>query len=490
MRSPMVLFLSIPSLYIRFSRLAVEGNEGWASEVVGSCVAVPQATHHFAHLRLHLVSLAGSVVANRRNAEARKSKLLDLDLGHSGLVEALSNSVLLPEDATNFKESMNANDEELVLAVKILKAEYDEQSKANDGLSSDSQGLFAIRGGGHSPIACASSAQGGVLIDTSLFNEVTLVSDRKSVVIGTGCKWGSVYEVLEQDGLAVAGGRNSAVGVGGLSFFSPRSGFVCSNILEYKVVLSDGSVVVASATSSPDLRRAPKGGTNNFGIVTRFTARAFPSSDIWSGMLYMPSSQSSKVLSSFHEFLDRGKTYDEYAAGPLACFTYLQQLGLHAVTVALTHTKSPEPELGLSKIWRLWSTCTIKNDLATLEAAHKAYSDAVANWAQKGDHNVLGLGTCTSEALVNVSFTMNWGLSKDDDTTQRITRAAIEQIKRLAQAQGIGHRYLYINYCDSWQNRLGSYGPDNVDLMREVNRKYDPDGMFQRGSVGDFKLGL
>lgn len=41
--------------------------------------------------------------------------------------------------------------------------------------------------------------------------------DGKSVGIGAGCKWGEVSRVLDSKGLAVVGGRNSAVGVGGLS---------------------------------------------------------------------------------------------------------------------------------------------------------------------------------------------------------------------------------------------------------------------------------
>jgi FAD/FMN-containing dehydrogenase len=513
--------------------------------------------------------------ATQLDAEAKKPSHLDLDAIFSEparqlrakLIAALPESVISPEDAARFEDCVKGhwaqqacevvpacvvrprNVEELRCAIKILKCEFD--ARDND------EGSFAIRSGGHSAVAGASGIKGGALIDLALLNDVVAAADGKSVAFGAGCRWVDVYKALEVKGLAVAGGRNSAVGVGGLtlggglSFFSPRFGFVCSNIIEFEVVLADGSVVNASATSHPDLWRALKGGSNNFGVVSRFTARAFPSNDIWSGFLYMHSSQAPKVLSSFQAFLDRtvsgdqGMTYDEYAAGPMACFTYLQQLGIQAIAVALTHTKLPEDKKqwpvcwrtsGFSKLWRFWSTCsvkslaaatdemsvlnppgrrqefattTIKNDADTLDAAHRAYRDAIGDirkhnikemswtlvlqpmlpdWARKGDTNVLGLDSCSSP-LVNVQFTVNWALSRDDETVQRITRAAIEQIDAYAEAHGTGHRYRYINYCSGWQKPFAGYRQDNVDFMREVSRRYDSEGLFQKACVGGFKLG-
>ncbi|KAH7083490.1 hypothetical protein BKA63DRAFT_153972 [Paraphoma chrysanthemicola] len=521
----------------------------------------------------------------RRDAEAEKPKYHELDASFSEpalrlrakLIAALPASIISPEDARSFEASMNSywaqqaceippvcviqprSTQELCQAVKILKSDFDERCRTDGSRNSTAHGIFAVRSGGHSPVAGASSIKGGALVDLTYFNEVTPASDGKSVAIGAGCKWVQVYEALQEKGLAVAGGRNSAVGVGGLilggglSFFSPRFGMVCSNVIEYEIVLADGSAVRASETANPDLWRVLKGGANNFGIVTRFVVRSFPSGSIWSGFLYMPSSQAPKVLASFRGFLDRvvsddeGKVYDEHAAGPLACFTYLQALGIQAIAVALTHTKTPEggktwpacwQSSGLPKLWRFWSTCsvkslpaatdemsvlnppgrrqkfattTIKNDQATLEAAHQAYRDAITSireqniknmswtlvlqpmlpdWARKGNPNVLGLDTSTDEPLVNVSFTVNWALAKDDEMVQRITRAAIEQIDAFATEHGTGHRYRYINYCDSWQRPFDGYGQDNLEFMKVVSRKYDPDGLFQRGCAGGFKLGL
>jgi FAD/FMN-containing dehydrogenase len=59
--------------------------------------------------------------------------------------------------------------------------------------------------------------QDGVVIDLSLFCEVTPAADGSTVTVGTGAKWIDVYKALDEKGLIVMGGRNSPVGVGGLT---------------------------------------------------------------------------------------------------------------------------------------------------------------------------------------------------------------------------------------------------------------------------------
>ncbi|TVY86304.1 Bifunctional solanapyrone synthase [Lachnellula willkommii] len=491
----------------------------------------------------------------------------------NALASALSDAVIFPHDEVAFRKSMNSywaqqecevvpscvvqphDSRQLSTAVKILKREFDGREEGKkDKRWSDKEnpvGLFAIRGGGHSPIPGAASVRGGVLIDLSLLREVTPSEDGSSVVIGAGAKWMDVSKVLDERGLAVVGGRNSAVGVGGLtlggglSFFSPRFGLVCSNIISYELVLASGAITTASVSSNPDLWRALKGGST----------RSFPCGMIWSGFLYMPSFQATKTLAAFHECVNRAgasvdnnttTTHDNHAAGPIACFSYIQQLGIQAISVNLVHT-NPQPNekkwpvywrnSPFRSLWRFWSTCkirtltsatdemnslnppgrrqvfattTIKNDLATITQAHTAYQDAIGSlrpvnikglvwtlvfqplvpdWVQKGDANPLGLEDCT-ESLVMVSFTVNWNIGQDDDFVKMTTRRTIERIESIASANTTGHRWRYLNYCAEWQKPFEGYGEDNWRFLQEVSGRYDPDGLFQKGCVGGFKLGI
>lgn len=84
-------------------------------------------------------------------------------------------------------------------------------------LSRVTQCPFAIRSGGHSDVPGASNVEDGVTIDMSKLNEVTVAADEKTVYVGSGAKWGDVYQVLDALELAIIGGRAASVGVGGLT---------------------------------------------------------------------------------------------------------------------------------------------------------------------------------------------------------------------------------------------------------------------------------
>lgn len=66
------------------------------------------------------------------------------------------------------------------------------------------------------PWAGASSISKGIEIDLVNLSAVSLSSDKKSAFLGPGARWGKVYDTLTPLGYAVAGGRDSTVGVGGL----------------------------------------------------------------------------------------------------------------------------------------------------------------------------------------------------------------------------------------------------------------------------------
>jgi FAD/FMN-containing dehydrogenase len=62
---------------------------------------------------------------------------------------------------------------------------------------------------------------------------------------------------------------------GGLSFLSPQYGFSADMFKTLDVVLVTGKLVTATATNEyADLFRILKGGSNRFGIVTRYEVRA------------------------------------------------------------------------------------------------------------------------------------------------------------------------------------------------------------------------
>lgn len=154
---------------------------------------------------------------------------------------------------------------------------------------------FAIRAGGHTNWAGSNNIDGGVTIDLGLLNETKYDATTEMAHIGPGAKWKHIYDELDKHGRVVAGGREAEVGAGGFllgggnTFYSARYGFACDTVLAYEVVLADGHIVTADADGQhADLFRVLKGGSNNFGIVTKFTMRTFPRVPIWGGYAVRP----------------------------------------------------------------------------------------------------------------------------------------------------------------------------------------------------------
>ncbi|KAJ8516152.1 hypothetical protein ONZ45_g6492 [Pleurotus djamor] len=94
---------------------------------------------------------------------------------------------------------------------------------------------------------------------------------------------GAVYDTLDQFGVTVAGGRSNIAGVGGFilkggfSNSSPEHVFASDNVVNYEVVLPDGRIVNANATSEPALF---KGASSD---LSRFDIRAYLLTSNWDG---------------------------------------------------------------------------------------------------------------------------------------------------------------------------------------------------------------
>ena len=65
--------------------------------------------------------------------------------------------------------------------------------------------------------AGASNIQGGLTIDLANLNQIQVSLDKTLTYVGAGNRWIDVYKHLEDQQLAVIGGRVAGIGVGGLT---------------------------------------------------------------------------------------------------------------------------------------------------------------------------------------------------------------------------------------------------------------------------------
>lgn len=152
---------------------------------------------------------------------------------------------------------------------------------------------------------------------------------------------------------------------------------------------------------------------------------------------------------------------------------------------------------------------TVKADSATLKAAAKVFSEALekvkgfegvvfsftlqpyALWllekTSRFGGNIMNLNS-KNGPLISILILMFWKNASDDEIILTQSREVLAAIDQDAEARGTIFPYKYLNYAFSFQDPINSYGEENKKVMLEVSKKYDPNGLFQKGAVGGFKL--
>lgn len=81
-----------------------------------------------------------------------------------------------------------------------------------------------------------------------------------------------------------------------------------------------------------------------------------------------------------------------------------------------------------------------------------------------------------------------WKNPKDDALFTSIGQDTINRLSKYAKSIKKDNEYIYLDYAYETQNPLHSYGPDNLNKLRAVAKKYDPKEVFQKLVPGGFKL--
>jgi hypothetical protein len=122
-------------------------------------------------------------------------------------------------------------------------------------------------------------------------------SSLPAVTVGSGVQFMDLYPPAMARGKIVMGGTCDSVGVGGCwtagcyGPFTKKFGNGAINILQVRVVLANGTLVIANKCSNPDLFWSIRGGGGgNTGVITEFTARSHRSPNFTARMGFWGSS--------------------------------------------------------------------------------------------------------------------------------------------------------------------------------------------------------
>ncbi|MGC1354982.1 MAG: FAD-binding oxidoreductase [Xanthobacteraceae bacterium] len=141
--------------------------------------------------------------------------------------------------------------------------------------------LTAVRSGGHN-IAGASLCEGGLVIDLSRMNRVTVDPVSRTARAEGGALLADLDAATQVHALATTTGVNSDTGLigltlgGGIGRLGRKHGLSCDNMLSAEIVIASGQVLNASEHENADLFWGLRGGGGNFGIVTAITYQLHP----------------------------------------------------------------------------------------------------------------------------------------------------------------------------------------------------------------------
>lgn len=83
----------------------------------------------------------------------------------------------------------------------------------------------------------------------------------------------------------------------------------------------------------------------------------------------------------------------------------------------------------------------------------------------------------------------DWINPGDEQIMREACRAVIEEAEKVAKRNGTYLPFIYSNYASRDQDPLASYGAENVRKLKDIARRYDPQGVFQHLQYDGWLLG-
>ncbi|MEU9123165.1 FAD-binding oxidoreductase [Streptomyces sp. NPDC048506] len=225
-----------------------------------------------------------------------------------GLRRGLQGTLLRPgdpgfEDARKLFNPLNDNH----VPAAVAQCESAEDVRACV-LAAANRVSLAARSGGHSYVGY-SAPHRGLVLDLRRMADVT-VRDDGTATVGAGAPLRSVYTGLSQANRCLPGGSCFTVGIsgvtlgGGIGVLQRAFGLTCDRLVSAELITADGRTLTASATRTPDLFWALRGGGGgNFGIVTRFTFATDPAPALTVFTLAFPTGKAAEVLTAWQPWI-------------------------------------------------------------------------------------------------------------------------------------------------------------------------------------------
>jgi FAD/FMN-containing dehydrogenase len=375
--------------------------------------------------------------------------------------------------------------------------------------------LVSVRSGGHSN-AGLSTNDGGIIIDVSQINTVEVV-DRAAcrVRIGAGAQWGSIAETLHASGLALSSGDTKTVGAsglllgGGVGWMVRKYGLAIDSLVRAELVTADGQLVVADASTNPDLFWAIRGGGGNFGVAISFECIAHEVSDVFFGAIKYAADDPASLLKAWRDYMRTAPDELTTIAFMLPANMMGEHPAMFEVTCCWANDQEAAANAALAPLRKLGTVLedTIKKQAyyTVLEEAHPpkgihievnnalfpALSDAVIEkmmtaYKQGRMMQIRSLGGAmnrvapdatafahrSSEAMIIMPVFM------PADSTDQTVEEMLQPWRQIAQDAAGAYVNFFSRATD--RERTAVYPPATYDRLIGVKQHYDPSNVFNQ----------
>jgi FAD/FMN-containing dehydrogenase len=159
---------------------------------------------------------------------------------------------------------------------------------------------------GHS---AASVGEDVVLVRTTGMRGIDIDERERAARVEAGVRWGDLHArtaPLALHGVCGTAPHVSVAGYllgGGISWFGRRYGYGANSIRAVEMVTAAGEHLRVTDASDPELLRALRGGSANYGIVTAIELQLHPAPELFGGQVMWMGEQSAEVLRAYRDWV-------------------------------------------------------------------------------------------------------------------------------------------------------------------------------------------
>ncbi|KAF8531795.1 hypothetical protein BDD12DRAFT_869315 [Trichophaea hybrida] len=334
---------------------------------------------------------------------------------------------------------------------------------------------------------------------------------------------------------------------GGFSFFLHERGLSCDEIVAYTVATAKGEVLTVTEDGEHgELWRSLKGSGAPFVVVLSFTYKLIKLEDasgiVWGGSITSSEASVTLVLNSVAEFA-AGEGVQDTKTHVLTVVIHMLDAAQTSITTMITNyvfypsplSSTPvalHPLVDAHNTHLLHSTVgnrSIESITDEIVAQGSGYRQFMVQWTvlnptpevvqemekitkevaeivftvpefvivltlvpiglsavSAGKRNILGLEE--GRRYLSVSWNLMLGKEEDDEVVYSAIRSGKQKAEVYLKSNNHWAEWTYMNYAWAEQDPIGSYGGENMELLRRVAGGYDPDGVWEKLVKGGFKV--